>query len=72
MVLNRDLGRGLEIFNSLFDPSLFLHHSFAGIIVLLVYMDDIIITGTNMAMIKDLQSSLHQSFHIKDLGPLTS
>lgn len=39
--------------------------------MLLVYVDDIIITGTDMAMIKDIQSSFHQSVHMKDLGPLT-
>ena len=34
-------------------------------------MDDIIITGTDTAMIQDLQLSLHQSFQMKDLEPLT-
>ena len=35
-----------------------------------MYVDDIIITGTNAGMIKDLQASLRDSFHMKDLGPL--
>ena len=52
-----------------YDPSLFLHKSPSGITILLVYVDDIIITGTDSEMISKLQSSLHQSFHMKDLVP---
>ena len=50
---------------------MFLHRSSNGITILLVYMDDIIISGTDSDMIKHLQASLHESFHMKDLGPLT-
>ena len=39
--------------------------------VLLVYVDIIIITGMDAEMIQQLQVSLHDSFHMKDLGPLT-
>ena len=39
--------------------------------MLLVYVDDISISGTDAAMIQHLQASLHESFHMKDLGPLT-
>ena len=53
------------------DPSMFLHNTEAGIIVLLVYVDGIIISGTDAKMIQHLQASLHDSFHMKDLGPLT-
>lgn len=54
-----------------YDPSMFLHCTSTGITVLLVYADDIIITGMDITIIKELQGSLHQSFHMKDLGPLT-
>lgn len=47
----------------------FLYTS-TGVIVLLVYVDDIIITGTDAGMIKSHQASLSTSFHVKDLGPL--
>lgn len=47
----------------------FLYTS-TGVIVLLVYVDDIIITGTDAGMIKSLQASLSASFHVKDLGQL--
>ena len=39
--------------------------------ILLIYVDDIIITGTHSNMIHSLQSSLQAAFHMKDLGPLT-
>ena len=61
----------LKFCQSQYDPSMFLHCTSTGITVLLVYVDDIIITGTDGAMINELQNSLHQSFHMKDLGPLT-
>ena len=38
--------------------------------MLLIYVDNIVITGPNAQMIQDLQASLHQTFHMKDLGPL--
>jgi hypothetical protein len=36
----------------------------------LVYVDDIVITGTDTALIFQLQERLQSSFHMKDLGPL--
>ena len=53
-----------------YDPSLFPCHTSTGVTVLLVYVDDIIITGTDDGMIKSLRASLRDSFHMKDLGPL--
>ena len=50
---------------------MFLHHSSHEITVLLVYVDDIIISGADSDMITRLQTSLHESFHMEDLGPLT-
>ena len=37
---------------------------------MLIYVDDLIITGDNMSEIKELKLSLQQKFAIKDLGPL--
>ena len=42
----------------------------AGLILLVVYVDDIIITGNDMARISSLKSFLHGQFHTKDLGML--
>ncbi|XP_042939365.1 uncharacterized protein LOC122274389 [Carya illinoinensis] len=36
-----------------------------------VYVDDIVITGMDSALITQLQHHLQASFHMKDLGPLT-
>lgn len=54
-----------------YDPSMFTHHTAHGTIILLVYVDDIIIIGTHSDMIRQLQSSLQEAFHMKALGPLT-
>nr|CAD1830248.1 unnamed protein product [Ananas comosus var. bracteatus] len=43
----------------------------AGIVLLFVYVDDIVITGTDSLLITQLKQHLRQSFHMKDLGHLT-
>ncbi|XP_068662971.1 uncharacterized mitochondrial protein AtMg00810-like [Aristolochia californica] len=40
-------------------------------VILLVYVDDIIITGSDSGLINKLQQVLHATFHMKDLGQLT-
>ena len=52
------------------DHSIFYRNSQAGIILLVVYVDDIIITGDDMTGISSLKSFLHGQFHTKDLGML--
>ena len=42
-----------------------------GIVVLLVYVDDIVITGSDFALLGQLKTHLSESFHMKDLGSLT-
>ena len=48
----------------------FTKNSQACIILLVVYIDDIIIIGNDMAGISSLKSFLHGQFHTKDLGML--
>ena len=48
----------------------FYRNSQAGIILLVVYVDDIIITGDDIAGISSLKSFLHGQFYTKDLGML--
>ena len=55
---------------SIADPSLFVFHLKNAILYLLLYVDDIIITGTSPTFITDLISTLHNTFELKDLGPL--
>ena len=52
------------------DHSVFYRNSQAGIILLVVYVDDIIITGNDMVGIYSLKSFLHGQFHTKDLEML--
>lgn len=55
---------------SQFDSSLFLRKTYVGIVLLLVYVDDIVITGSDTELIKQLQQHLKASFHMKDFDPL--
>ncbi|XP_068328083.1 uncharacterized mitochondrial protein AtMg00810-like [Pyrus communis] len=52
------------------DSSLFVRIGSVGKLVVLIYVDDIIITGDNIDEIHTLKHSLHQQFAIKDLGVL--
>ena len=56
--------------NSKSNHSVFYRNSQAGIILLVVYADDIIITRDDMAGISSLKSFLHGQFHTKDLDML--
>ncbi|KAM1523492.1 hypothetical protein TB1_012866 [Malus domestica] len=52
------------------DSSLFLQNGTRGKLVVLIYVDDLIITCDNLFEIGALKTSLHQTFAIKDLGKL--
>ena len=52
------------------DHFVFYRTSQAGIILLVVFVDDIIITGDDMTGISSVKSFLHGQFHTKDLGML--
>ena len=49
---------------------IFYRNSSSGVILLVVYVDDIVITGSNSTGISSLKSFLHSQFHTKDLGML--
>ncbi|CAM8984340.1 unnamed protein product [Rhodiola kirilowii] len=55
---------------SLNDYSLFTLQSGDDFTMLLVYVDDVILTGTSMNIIQDIKAFIHDKFKIKDLGTL--
>ncbi|CAM8905397.1 unnamed protein product [Rhodiola kirilowii] len=55
---------------SLNDYSLFTFCKNGVFLVLLVYVDDVIITGTSLKAIDEVKEYIHSCFKIKDLGPL--
>src|SRR3954469_14949673 len=42
-----------------------------GIVLLLVYVDDIVVTGSDQESISTIKKLLQSTFHMKDLGQLT-
>ena len=52
------------------DHTLFIKHSRGKLTALIIYVDDMIVTGNNDAEMKALQSYLSHEFEMKDLGPL--
>ena len=50
--------------------SVFYRNSNSGGILLVAYVDDIVIIGSDSKGISSLKSFLHSQFHIKDLGTL--
>ncbi|KAA0037359.1 putative mitochondrial protein [Cucumis melo var. makuwa] len=50
------------------DTTLFIRQTPYGIVLLLLYVDDMIITGNDPEAISDLQNYLGQHFEMKDLG----
>ncbi|CAM8956775.1 unnamed protein product [Rhodiola kirilowii] len=56
--------------NNLNDYSLFTLHRDGQFLILLVYVDDVLLTGTSDLLIHEVKSFIHQKFQIKDLGHL--
>ena len=54
-----------------YDFALFLRRTDKGIILLLLYVDDMIITGDDLSGIQELKDFLLQQFEMKDLGHLS-
>lgn len=52
------------------DYFLFTLRKGTDVVLLLVYVDDVIITGISVQLIQSLKSFIHDKFHIKDLGHL--
>ncbi|KAL4021295.1 hypothetical protein IC575_020089 [Cucumis melo] len=55
---------------STYDHSIFYRRSDNGIVLLVVYVDDIVITGNDASGISSLKTFLQGHFHTKDMGQL--
>lgn len=53
------------------DPSLFVYLKGKDVMFLLLYVDDMVLTGNNQELLKQLLNSLKQQFRMKDMGPLS-
>ncbi|CAL2270482.1 unnamed protein product [Prunus armeniaca] len=54
-----------------FDPSLFVKHTGTDIVLLLIYVDDIIVTGSSSTFVQSIITDLGEAFDMKDIGKLT-
>ncbi|KAM1561051.1 hypothetical protein ACFX1Z_004225 [Malus domestica] len=52
------------------DPSLFVKHTSQGTVVILLYVDDVILTGSDPQLVYDVIADLTKEFYMKDLGVL--
>lgn len=50
------------------DTFIFIKHVVADILVILIYVDDILITGSNPNLIKYIISKLDHTYALKDFG----
>ena len=53
------------------DPSLFVYRKGKDVIMLLLYVDDMVLTGNNKTLLQHLLDSLKKQFRMKDMGPLS-
>ena len=55
---------------SLADPSLFILYCPSGSLFLLLYVDDMLLTGSNSQLLSTFIQLLHTEFAMKDLSPI--
>lgn len=72
MKLSSVLTQQLNFTRSTVDQSVYFKHSAQNIVILAVYVDDILIFGSNSMMITKLKKDLSKHFKMKDLGLATN
>jgi len=60
----------LGFHNSKSDSSLFIYHCGSVICYMLVYVDDLVLTGNDSNFVQSLIKQLSDQFSLKDMGPL--
>ncbi|XP_016567420.1 uncharacterized mitochondrial protein AtMg00810-like [Capsicum annuum] len=60
----------LQFKQSELDHSLFIKKSKVGVVIVLIYVDDILITGDSINVIEETKADLKKVFKMKDLGEL--
>ncbi|KAL8152032.1 hypothetical protein V2J09_021840 [Rumex salicifolius] len=51
-----------------YDYALFVKIVPSGVVVALVYIDDLLLTGDDLIVIEEVKTALHSAFTIKDIG----
>ena len=59
-----------HFFNSKADTSLFIKHDTKWLIIVLIYVDDILVTGPDSSVLEEFVAKLSKVFALKDLGLL--
>ena len=62
------LSQGIERWK--YDPNVYLQHLYGSIQIIVLYVDDHLITGSCIADIASIKSSLHNAFSMTNLGLL--
>ena len=52
------------------DPNLYVHNFGTNILIVVLYVDDLIITSIQLTLIQNLESDLQKQFEMTDLGLL--
>ena len=52
------------------DPNVYLQHYYGNFIIIVLYFDDILITGSTISSISVIKTTLHDAFEMSDLGLL--
>ncbi|XP_070009787.1 uncharacterized mitochondrial protein AtMg00810-like [Nicotiana sylvestris] len=60
----------MDFAQSHYDYSLFTKRIGADLVVILVYVDDLLVTSSNLLLIQQVRKDLQEKFKMKDLGEL--
>ena len=53
-----------------YDPNVYFQKYYGNILIMVLYFDDILITGSTLASISFIKTALHDAFEMSDLGLL--